>query len=237
MTAVSNQTPADVASDYATIQFIITQLLSRTATATLVRVVACTRSGGVSAWGTVDVQPLISQLAGSGEVVPHKNLFRLPYSRLQGGTNAVIIDPEPGDIGIVVFASRDISALKKQPAIDSVKGGEPGVPPGSLRQYDMSDGLYVGGVLNGVPTQRVRFFDGGIEVLSPTKVVVSAPEIELTASTSVTVEAPTITLDGDVHITGETIGDDDGTFDGISVATHDHGGVTTGGGNTGPPNP
>lgn len=237
MTAVATQLPSDVATEYATLQFIVRSLLGRIATATLVRVVACTNDGGISPWGTVDVQPLISQVAGSGQVVPHKNLFKLPYCRLQGGTSAVILDPAAGDLGVAVFASRDISALKTQSAIDAVKGGEPGVPPGSARQYDMSDGLYLGGVLNGVPTQYVAFSDEGITVVSPTKVMVQAPEIELTAATSVTVTAPDITLDGDVHITGETTGDGDGTFAGISVETHDHGGVQTGGGNTGPPNP
>src|SRR5262245_24573424 len=165
-------------------------------------VVSCSNAGGVAPWGTVTVQPLISQVAGSGQVVPHKNLFRLPYQRMQGGANAIILDPQPGDIGVAVFASRDISALKKQSAIDQVKDGAPGVPPGSARQFDMSDGLYLGGFLNGVPVQYVAFSEEGIRVVSPTKVIVEAPEIELTADTSVTVAAPDITLDGDVHITG-----------------------------------
>lgn len=231
------QTSADVLNDYGTLRFVIQQMLSRVATSTLVRVVSCSNSGGISPWGTVTVQPLINQVAGDDTTWPHQNLYKLPYCRLQGGTNAVIMDPEPGDIGLACFASRDISALKEQSAIDTVKGGTPGVNPGSARQFSMSDGLYVGGVLNGTPVQYVAFSSEGITVHSPTKVRVTAPLIELTADTSVTVEAPTITLDGDVHITGATTGDQDGTFNGISVHDHTHGGVTAGGSNTAPPNP
>lgn len=216
------QTSADVLNEYATLRFVIQSMLSRVATCTMVRVVACTNNGGVSPWGTVDVQPLINQVAGDDTAWPHQTLYKLPYCRLQGGVNAVILDPAPGDIGVVCFASRDISALKSQDSIDAVKGGNPGVNPGSARQFNMSDGIYIGAGLNGVPTQYVAFSDGGITVVSPTQV---------------TIQAPAITLDGDVHITGATTGDGDGVFNGISVHDHTHGGVQSGGSNTAPPNP
>lgn len=242
--AISLQTPADVADPFSTLAFTIRMALLRVSTATAVKVLACSNNGGVSPWGTVDVQPLLNQLTEDGQAIPHGPLYRLPYCRLQGGTNAVILDPQPGDIGVAVFASRDISALKTQDAIDSVKSGTVvGINPGSFRTFDMSDGLYLGGALNGTPNQFVAFSSAGINILSPTKVIVQAPLIELTADTSVTVTAPAITLDGDVHVTGDVTGDAGATFaddviaDGISVSTHTHGGVQPGGGNTDPPNP
>lgn len=201
MTAVALQTPADIYSEYGTLQFIIQQMLFRMETCTLVKVIACTRAGGVAPWGTVDVQPLISQVAGSGQVVPHKPLYRLPYLRLQGGANAIIMDPEPGDIGLACFASRDISAMKQQSAIDAVKGGEPGVPPGRGGGYDISDGLYVGGYLNGTPTQYVAFSADGIAIHSPVKVRITAPIAEVVADTRITLQAPLIELKGVVDQT------------------------------------
>lgn len=201
MTAVALQTPADIYSEYGTLQFIIQQMLFRMETCTLVKVIACTRAGGVAPWGTVDVQPLINQVAGDDTAWPHGTLYRLPYMRIQGGRNAVIIDPEPGDMGLAHFASRDISALKTQAAIDAVVGGNPGVNPGSARQFNMADGFYTGGYLNGEPEQYVAFSEGGITVHSPVKVTITAPIAEVIAGTRITLQAPTIELKGAVNQT------------------------------------
>src|SRR5512139_7424 len=108
----SNLDPTISATEYNALTFLIRQLLSKVNTATLVQVKAVTNSGGVAAVGTVDVHPLINQQDASGNAIPHGTLYGLPYSRLQGGTNAVILDPQVGDIGIAIFASRDISAAK-----------------------------------------------------------------------------------------------------------------------------
>lgn len=227
------QTGADVATDWATLQFVVRNILSRVATCTLVKVVRCSNSGGVSPVGTVDVQPVIDMVSGGGVTVPHKNLHSLPYIRLQGGTNAVILDPQPGDLGLAWFASRDISAAKSPAGAATLRGGADSVPPGSERQFDMSDGLYMGGLLNGVPAQYLRFADGGVTVLSPTKVTIQAPTIEL--------KGDVVQTDGDASFAQDVaVGDTltaatDVLGGGKSLKTHTHGGVTTGGGTTGPP--
>jgi hypothetical protein len=226
--AVPLQTAADVASDFATTQFIIQSMLAKMNTAAVVKVVACTNNGGLSPWGTVDVIPLVNQVTGDNVNVPHGTVFKLPYSRLQGGLNAVILDPEPGDIGLAVFASRDSSAVKADPAAAVANAGNKGTPPGSGRQYAKADGFYFGGFLNAQPQQYVQFSPAGIKVSSPT---------------AVTVVAPSITLDGPVHVTGTVTGDSSAVFtgdvtaQGTSLHNHTHSGVQTGGGNTGPPNP
>jgi Phage protein Gp138 N-terminal domain len=211
--AVSNQSNLTTATEYATLQFIVQQLLSRVATATLVRVVSCTNAGGLSPVGTVDVQPLVNQIAGDGSAWPHRVLHRLPYVRMQGGANAIILDPKPGDLGLAVFASRDISAIKS----DSGKGqaADPktlGLSPGSARQFDMSDGLYVGGLLNGTPEQYVQFNEDGVTVNSPVKVIVRAPQV---------------LVDGQSRVTGSEIVDGN-----VSVGTGATGTFTTGSGQT-----
>ena len=73
-----------------------------------------------------------------------------------------------------------------------------GTPPGSGRQYDFADGLYLGGFLNKVPTTYVRVSDDEIEIHSPVKVVVTAPEVDVTAGTVINLQAPTINLKGTV---------------------------------------
>lgn len=226
--AVPLQTPPDVANEQALLSFFVKNILGRISTNILVRVVACSNDGGVSPVGTVDILPLVGQVTGDGQVIPHKTVYGVPYQRLQGGTNAVILDPTAGDLGVACVCSRDISAVKKSKA--------PGAP-GSLRQYNIADAIYIGGMLNGTPEQYVRFSSGGVEVVSPTKITLRAPSVEIDASTQFTVASPASEFSGTIH-TPETItGDTDVIADGISGATHTHGGVQSGGSNTAPPNP
>ena len=157
-------------SDFGTISFIVSQTLAKLKTVTLVQVVKCTNSGELSPVGYVDVQPMVHQMSGDRKATPHAVIYNIPYFRLQGGKNAIIIDPEVGDIGMCAFANRDIS---------SVKATQAPATPASYRTFDWSDGLYFGGYLNGTPTQFVRFSSDGVQVHSPTKITLEAPNIEL----------------------------------------------------------
>lgn len=135
-------------SDYNSILSIIKQVLGETRTVTLVQIVKVTVSDAVGPVGFCDVLPIVNMLDGLGTAYKHSNVFGLCYFRLQGGPNAVIMDPKIGDIGIAVISDRDISTVKK-----TKKQGN----PGSRRRFSLSDGIYLGGVLNGAPTQYVRF--------------------------------------------------------------------------------
>lgn len=250
MTASTNQQPRDVATEYGTIQFIVGQLVLGMATATLVRVMACTNEGGVAPVGTVDVQLLVDQITGDGQTVPHGTVFKAPYNRIQGGTFAVILDPQPGDIGVCVFASRDISAIKADP--NAARNRQPiaGATPGSRRTFSLSDALYVASVLNPTPTAYVQFNSEGVRIVSPIRVRVEAPTVELIAEDVANIEAPTINLKGDVvqtagnvtmsgtlDVQGQIHSATDVIADTISGKTHTHSGVTPGGGTSGPPVP
>jgi len=165
--------PWSTQGDYNVQLFAIQAALAKMQTATLVQVKSCTNDGAVGPFGTVDVVPMVAQIDGAGNTTPHLTVFELPYLRLQGGENAVIIDPQPGDIGIAVFASRDIS---------NVKTTQAPAAPGTFRSYAWEDGMYLGGVLNGTPTQYLRFASGGVEVVSPTQVTLTAPAVRAGAS-------------------------------------------------------
>jgi hypothetical protein len=210
---VGQQNPGTSADQYNTLAFVVGQLLQKMQTVTLVRVMAVSNDGGVSPVGTVDVQPLVNQMSGDRIPTEHGTISGIPYFRLQGGADAVILDPKVGDIDMCAFASRDISAVKiaKTPA-----------NPGSFRKYDWADGLYFGGLLNGTPTQYVRFAAGGITVVSPG---------------TITLQAPTVAVEGDLTVSGTVVADGDVEGAGVSLQTHVHSGVTTGGGNSGPPVP
>ena len=156
--------PGEGLGDYTALRFLVQQMLSRVNTATLVKVVKVS-AGGTGPVGTVDVQPLVNQLDGAGDGKGLSQLHNLPYLRIQGGTNAIILDPQPDDIGIAVFCSRDISAVKRTKAAAN---------PGSWATHSMSDGLYLGGVLNGAPSQYVQFAAGGITIHSPGAVAITS---------------------------------------------------------------
>lgn len=233
--------PSSTWGEFNNIAFMVQQALSKMQTATLVRVESCTNAGALSPVGLVDVTPLVNQLDGQGNPTPHVTIHNVPYLRLQGGANGIIIDPQKGDIGVCVFASRDISKIKA-----TKKQGN----PGSFRQYSFSDGMYLGGMLNGTPTQYVQFNAAGIKIHSPVAVVLDAPDIQLNAAaveingtTSTTVTTPTFTVNGATVLNGtvsQTGGGSatfsgDVTAQGTSVHNHRHSGVTAGGSQTGTP--
>lgn len=164
------QNPQSGANEFNAMNFLVRQILSTMHTATLVKVTAVTNSGTVSTVGTVDVQPLINQLDGFQKSVPHGKLYKLPYSRAQGGANAVILDPQVGDIGVAVFAERDISNIKSTKAQGN---------PASARKFDMADGVYVATLWAQAPTNYIQFNSSGITVHSPNTVTISAPAVKI----------------------------------------------------------
>lgn len=183
----------DYASEYNELNFLIAQKIKQLETSTVVKVIKVKANNQYT--GYVDVQPLVQQSSNSGMPYDQPIMFNVPYMRLQGGTNAVIIDPAVGDIGIACFSSRDISTVKnsRKPSL-----------PASERTYDISDGMYIGGILNGTPTQFIQFTGDGINITTP----------------------GTVTINGNLTVNG-TI-----TNNSINITTHKHsdpqGGITGG---------
>lgn len=210
-------------SEFNKMHYAIRRYLAHIRTAQLAKIINCTNSGGLTAVGTVDIQLLLNQTDGAGNATALPPVYTVPYLRMQGGTNAVIIDPQPGDIGVVVFGDRDLSAViaSKVPSA-----------PGSNRRFSLSDALWIGGMLNDTPQQYVQFNTSGITVVSPQ---------------TVTIQAPTITLQGNTHITGTLRQDGAQTNNSTITASgeiksgshtltqHVHPGVQTGSGNTATP--
>ena len=171
------QQPQDTGSDFNAHAFLIQSLLNRIAISTLVKVVAVYGGGTAAAPGTVDVLPLVSQVDGAGNAMPHGVVHGLPFCRLQGGGNAVMLDPQAGDIGLAIFADHDISKVK-------ATGAQ--ALPGSARRFDMADGVYVCGLLGAAPSQYVAFAAGGITVTSPVKVTITAPTVAVEGNLTAT---------------------------------------------------
>lgn len=164
---------ADIAAaggDYNELGFVFGQLASRMATSQPVLVKAVGS-------GTVDVQPMVAQIDGAGNATLHGIIHNVPVLRIQGGSNAFIVTPAAGDIGLAVMASRDISSVKANKAPSN---------PGSRRQFDWADAIYIGGLLNGDPLRSVTINSGGIILNAPLSKTTGNLSVETGATGSFT---------------------------------------------------
>jgi hypothetical protein len=189
---VGTQSAEDRSSEYNAQLSVILELLSRRCHVALVRVISVEE-------GLLSVQPMVNQRNGDGTVTPHGAIDGIPYFTLQAGGNAVTMVPEVGDNGLCVFADRDISSVKANKEISN---------PGSLRQCDWADGLYLGGFLNAAPTQYVDFSAEGIHIHSPTLIKMTAPDILFQADASITMESETLAI-----AASDSVNMDTGTLD------------------------
>ena len=139
-------------SEFNRMDFVVRSIMGKMATMTLVQVVAV--SGG-----SVDIKPIVTQLDGAGNAIPHGVIHNAPVWRYQAGSAAVILDPVVGDIGVALFAQSDISSAKFNKAEST---------PGSRRRFDWADAIYLGGVLNGAPTTFVRLLGDTIRLEATT---------------------------------------------------------------------
>lgn len=147
-------------------RFSIAQFIKeRVHTAQIVRVVdvfpsppGSGNSNEEGLFGLVNVELAIKPVDNLGRRVESNTMYNLPYIRLQGGSAAFVLDPKPGDWGLAIFCERDISTFKRTRE-DTL--------PGSSRFLSQSDGIYLGGLLNGAPKVFIKVSDsGGIEIES-----------------------------------------------------------------------
>lgn len=206
------------------LDFVIERYLKgKLNTALPVRVVAV-NPGKVGPCGTVDVMPLVGQLDGEGNALAPQTIHGVPYTRIQGGVAAVIVDPEPGDIGLAVFCQRDIS---------SAMANKGSANPGSFRTFDQADAWYIGGGKNKTPEIYLELKQEGVATLrAPLKIILDSPLVELTGVLSQgTGEGAggESTFNGRIKSTGDQVA---GT---VSQMGHVHEGVQAGGDTTGRP--
>lgn len=175
-----------------------------------------------------------------------KPLVDVPVIFPRGGGCTLTFPVKEGDECLLIFADRCIDFWWQSGGVQET------VDP---RQHDLSDAFAIVGPqsqaqkISGISTSaaQLRTDDGAAFVE-----VAAGGDITATTTGSMTINAPTITLNGNVTINGnlsQGMGESGGTAtmlgpvtvtndvtaSGISVATHKHGGVQTGGGTTGGP--
>jgi len=158
------QDAASALGEYATVQFQIRQALAEVRTGQPAKIVRAPYDasgnpiapGSASAIGYVDVQPMVNQVDGAGSnPTPHGTVYRLSYHRYQGGYGAFISDPKLGDIGHMVVADRDTSAVRATSAPAN---------PGSGRRHDLADGTFFGQTQAAAPTQWFSWTATGMDM-------------------------------------------------------------------------
>lgn len=226
--------PQDTSSEANAQQFLMHQFLMGKAFINLALVVDVKPSDDDEDDVVLSVKPLVEGFSGGGDLIPNSLIHGVPVWRLQRGASAVIMTPVVGDIGLIAMCDRDITSVKKT---------QQAALPGSNRTHSYSDAIYLGGVLNGKPSQYVKFSNDGIDIVSPLVVQVNGNTVVINADAKISLNSPIIeangqltqgagsyagnaTFGGNITASGEVTGN------GIHLSTHKHGGVESGGATT-----
>ncbi|WP_370557369.1 phage baseplate protein [Edwardsiella tarda] len=176
----------------------------------------------------VDVTPLVQRVDKYGKPIANSTIYNVPVFRLQRGNSAIIMNPVPGDIGMIAVCDRDNSVVRANRS-QSV--------PGSRRTHSKSDALYLGGFLNEQPSQYIEFADNQINIVSPGNVNVTCQKATVTAPGGVDMTTPLLKVSGSIQADGN-ITDNAGTQaaslkdlrDAFDAHDHKINGIQTGGG-------
>ena len=155
---LTNARPEQAVGGAAQDKFIIQQLISNIQTMIPVEVTSVSvPTDTLAPIGRCSVKILVQQIDGNNNVYSGGTVINVPYLRVQGGKNAVVLDPVVGDVGLCGFCERDISMVKRT-------GAE--AAPNTRRQYSLNDAVYMFTMMSGTPEQFVHFKDSGIDIKS-----------------------------------------------------------------------
>lgn len=185
------------------------------------RIDSCSGKGSEAGSGTVSATQLTAQADASGKSLPMPSMTKLPYTRLQGGIAAVIIDPVPGDICVFSCCKQDISGIKQ--------GTSQPVPAGSYRAFSQSDSIAVGAIHTKTPEVWIEIKqDKTVTIHAPKGVKIETAEtVEVTAK-KVDITAPEVSIKGNVKVAGSVTSTGDMSAGGKSYLKHTHRGDSGG---------
>ena len=185
------------------------------------RIDSCSGKGSEAGSGTVSATQLTAQADASGISLPMPSMTTLPYTRLQGGIAAGIIDPVPGDICVFSCCKQDISGIKQ--------GTAQPVPAGSYRSFSQSDSIAVGAIHTKTPEVWIEIKqDKTVVIHAPKGVKIETDEtVEVTAKKA-DITAPEVSIKGNVKVVGSVTSTGDMSAGGKSYLSHTHKGDSGG---------
>jgi len=158
---------------------------------------------------TIDVKPVVNRVV-KGRSIELTTFTKVIPLFMKGGSSYTAHPISVGDYCLVIFTER---------CLDRWYSGQDFVEPAEFRMHDYSDGIAIVGLEN---------FSGSIDIPSIIKQVGDTNIVG-----DVTIDG-NLTVNGDINCTGR-VTCENATIAGIDFASHVHGGVQTGGGNTGAP--
>lgn len=198
----------------------------------------------------VQVQIMVMMKTTLGELVSRQQIASIPVFQIGGGGYILNFPLQPGDLGWVKAADRDISLFLQ---------GYDESPPNTLRLHSFDDSLFFPDVMRGFTIDdedegnvvlqtldgscRVAVWPDRVKVTAPL-VILDAPDTHATGNLRVNGNITAgddgtgnVTINGNVQVNGTLTATVEVTANGIDLSTHTHGGVQSGGSNTGGPNP
>lgn len=202
--------------------------------------------------GSFDVKSLTYQIGHDG--VPHEPpiQFNIPKLEIRGGIAGIVVEPIVGDIVVVGYVQRDITAVKKEKKRSN---------PSSARLFNHNDGIILGIIGRQPPSIFVKITKDGVDITGANKPIniittgdttVKGNNVKVEAEILAMIKAPNIKLDGAVEgtstitaatsvtggnttISGSNISTSSGdlNINGSPFKAHTHSGVQSGGSNTG----
>lgn len=172
------------------------------------------------------VRPQIRVVGTDNTLTSRAQIAKVPIFFIGAGGFVLSFPVKEGDMGWIKASDRDISLYLQSNAEAA---------PNSQRMHSFSDGVFIPDaarkwtVASGESASAVlQSLDGTVYV------AVGSDHVKIKAPT-VTVDAPTTHLTGNLNVDGAIVATGNVTGGGKSLDTHIHSGVTTGGGNSGPP--
>lgn len=191
---------------------------------------------------TLEVQPAIqgSVIDENGKVVyvNYPKLIHVPIQWPKAGGFALTFPIAAGDEVLIHWACRAIDSWWQSGGIQK---------PVEVRMHDLSDGFAAVGI-SSIPNVFPSINTTGVQLrnkLGTSYIEISADgKVKVVSASEVDITAPSVKVTGNMDLTGNlaVTGNISGTGTmtgpgGISLTTHKHTGVTTGGGTSGGPTP
>ena len=155
------------------------------------------------------------------ESVRYPILEDLPVVFPRGGGVTLTFPIKEGDECLIVFSSRSIDFWWQNGGVQERADG---------RVLDLSDAFVIPG-----PQSQARKISGISTSAAQLRTDDGTVFVEVAAGGAITITSPQITINGPVQVNGSITSTGDQTANGISQVNHTHGGVQSGGSNTGKP--
>lgn len=163
------------------------------------------------------VRPCVTALTSDGRAVPRAQVASVPVMQFGGGGVVLNFNLQPGNLGWIKAADRDISNFLQSYAT---------TPPNTYRLHSFQDGIFIPDVMRGWTIAGEDDTAAVLQTLDGnTKIALDVDRLKLqSGASSVTLTPAGVTIDGPTVV-----------IKGIVFESHVHGGVTPGGSSTSGP--